>query len=267
MNLSDDEIHVWLAFGGEVRDGGVLAEYEAMLQPDERERLARLRFGPQRHQFLVTRALQRTVLAAYLPGLAPHELRFITGVRGKPALAGDSSAMNLHFNVAHTQGLVAIALCREAMVGIDVENITKRTAPLEIAKRYFTAEEAHALADLPREQQLARFFSLWTLKESWLKATGLGLAAGLGNISFALGSGHGVTRVNFANDDARHWTFWQACPTAEHVLALAVRHAVRPVPGAQAMHVKMWRCVPGTPPVGEPLAPPSVSGQEKRAQP
>jgi 4'-phosphopantetheinyl transferase len=122
-----------------------------------------------------------------------------------------------------------------------VENVTARTAPLAIANRFFTAREAGDLASLPPAEQSARFYALWTLKESWIKATGLGIGAGLGNVSFEFGRDHQVTRTTFANDDARLWMFWQARPTTKHQLALALRRAT-----GQGTQVKMWRCVPGT---------------------
>jgi len=254
LNLAGDEIHVWLAFDDEVRDSELIAAYEAMLEPSEQERRARLQSEELRHQFLITRALQRTALAGYAPGVAPRDLRFVAGPHGKPAIAAEFAPLNLHFSVAHTQGLVALAVSRGATLGIDVENVTARTAPLAIANRFFTAREAGDLASLPPAEQSARFYALWTLKESWIKATGLGIGAGLGNVSFEFGRDHRVMRTTFAHDDARHWMFWQARPTADHQLALALRRAAE-----QETQVRMWRCVPGTP-RREPL------GQEQGAE-
>jgi 4'-phosphopantetheinyl transferase len=246
LKLAVDEVHVWLAFDGEIHDDVLLRGYEAMLEPAEHERRARFMSEQLRHQFLVTRALQRTMLAEYAPGAEPSDLRFVMGEQGKPALAPEFAALKLHFNVAHTQGLVALAVSRKPTLGIDVENATARTAPVEIANRFFSAGEARDLADLPPAGQSSRFYALWTLKESWLKATGLGIAAGLGNVSFEFGSDDRATRVSILNDDAREWTFWQARPSVEHVLAVASRGAMR---------VRMWRCVPGLR-EREPLAAP-----------
>lgn len=240
MKLAVDEIHVWVAADGELHDTALLRGYEAMLEPTEHERRGRFMSEHLRHQFLITRALQRLVLAEYVPGVAPGDLRFVVGAQGKPALATEFAGLNLHFNVAHTLGLVALAVGREATLGIDVENIRARSAPLPIANRFFSSEEARALAALPPHEQPARFFALWTLKESWIKATGLGIAAGLGNVSFELGNDHRATRVSVVNDEARQWAFWQARPTEEHMLALAHR-------GAGVPRVQMWRCVPGSP--------------------
>jgi 4'-phosphopantetheinyl transferase len=253
-------LHVWLAFDDALRDDTLLRGYEAMLEPAERERRDRLMGENLRHQFLITRALQRTVLASYLPGVAPRDLRFVAGPQGKPRLAAEFSAHNLHFSLAHTEGLVALAVSREPVLGVDVENATARTAPLEIANRFFSAREARDLAALPPVERSPRFYALWTLKESWLKATGLGIAAGLGNVSFEFGDDHRAARVNFVNDDARQWAFWQAF-RGDHVLALAQRRAPAAAQDAAATPVQMWSCVPGTPPARESLPPPLASAR------
>lgn len=268
MELAPGEIDVWLAFDREISAGRDLAELVARLEPEERERAERMRSAALRHQFLVTRALQRTALSAYSPGVAPADWRFVNGEYGKPELAAPFAALGLHFNVAHTAGLVALAVARTA-VGIDVENSRARTAPLRIASHYFSADEARELEAQPAEEQIQRFFALWTLKESWLKATGRGLAAGLDNITFVLDPQHAAASVAIANDDGAPWRFWQARPSAEHVLALAAR-----AEQGGEFRVRMQRWLPAALLVLDPLVAPralgtaasAASGQEQRAQ-
>ena len=129
----------------------------------------------------------------------------------------------MHFNVTHTDGLVAIAVGRHRDIGLDAENINERTTALRLARRYFTAEESRNLEALPLARQPLRFYSLWTLKESWMKATGRGVGAGIDNVSFSLDDDHQVQGLSFAAYDASDWRFWQYTPSKEHVMALAVR--------------------------------------------
>jgi 4'-phosphopantetheinyl transferase len=172
--------------------------------------------------------MQRIVLSRYA-AVAPAEWQFIKGEHDKPALAAPFDAHGLHFNLTHALGLVAFAIAR-APLGIDVENFALREPPLEVARSYFTEFEANALERLAGEAQRARFFALWTLKESWLKADGRGLSAGLENAEFELDDVHRVVAVRLAGDDARSWSFRQWWPSPEHVMALAVRHDGAPVP-------------------------------------
>jgi 4'-phosphopantetheinyl transferase len=260
--LAQNGIDVWLAFDRQIDDEARLRELAAQLEPQELERGSRFYFSHDRQQFLVTRSLQRVVLADYL-GARPVDLRFAAGAHGKPALAMDGPP--LHFNIAHSAGLIAMAVSRESLLGIDVENMVARPPALTVAGRYFTAQEAGELAALPAADQPGRFYALWTLKESWLKATGRGLAAGLANVSFEFGANHLVSRVTLAREAASPWRFWQAQPTREHLLALAVR-------ASQSDAVRKWtvtlrRWMPGETPGNLPHVHwHACSGEEQRAQ-
>ncbi len=221
--LAPQEIHVWLAFDRELDDPALNAAHAGLLAAEENERRGKLYSEELRHQFLVTRALQRLVLSTYAPEIAPREWTFVTGERGKPTLAPRFEQLGLHFNLAHTKRLVACAVSRLPDIGIDVENVRTRKAPLHLAPRYFTSREAAGLTTSPEAERPARFYALWTLKEAWLKASGEGLAAGLGNASFDLDEAHRMRAVEFAKDDPSRWRFWQFRPSGEHALAVALR--------------------------------------------
>jgi 4'-phosphopantetheinyl transferase len=254
LKLARNEVHVWLAFDRETRFAPAMEASASWLSPDECARHARLQAPGLQEQYLLTRALQRSVLSRYVPGIAPREWRFVAGEHGKPSLDPQFAKQELHFNLAHTAGLVAMAVARSPELGIDVENLTTRTAPLRLATRFFSAAEAAALAALPEAAQTARFFALWTLKEAWLKATGLGLAAGLANASFTLDAAHALVRFELAADEAARWKFWQEAPSADHCLAVALRSAGSAGEGASC-RVFTW------------AGPDAASDQEQRTQP
>jgi 4'-phosphopantetheinyl transferase len=243
MNLAAAQIDVWLSFDAELSDEKSLREYAGLLAPDEMDRARRYRDEPRRRQFVVTRALTRTALSHYAPEVGPANWRFMSGAHGKPALASSFAKHGLHFNAAHAAGLVALAVARAPDVGIDVEDVVEGRMTLAVASRYFDADEVRELESLPTGETRRRFFALWTLKESWLKATGQGLAAGLGNISFSLDAAHRARAVRFANETGGSWSFWQAQVSHRHLLAMAVH-----VAAATDWNVNVYRCVPGTPP-------------------
>ena len=55
-------------------------------------------------------------------------------------------------------------------------------------KHYFSDAELTDLLELNKEEQRERFFDLWALKESYIKATGKGLATSLRSFSFDFSS-------------------------------------------------------------------------------
>ena len=56
---------------------------------------------------------------------------------------------------------------------------------MDIAKRYFHITEFNALLDCDPSVRLSRFFDLWTLKESYIKAVGKGLHLPLDSFALA----------------------------------------------------------------------------------
>jgi len=264
LNLARHEIHVWLAFDQQIDDPTVLQAFEALLTSEELAARARLRAPDLPRQYLVTRALLRSLLSAYAPGTTPLQWRFEVGENGKPVLAPPFADTGLAFNLAHTAGLVSIAFARERTLGVDVEHFRLRGPPLHVAPRYFSAEEVAALEALPPDQRVARFYALWTLKESWLKATGEGLAGGLDRVSFRFDEPRFANGVRFSDAQAG-WRFWQATPSPEHLLALALRSEL------DAVEVSLFRLEGGTDlrraRLAAPRAVPTGSDQEQRSQP
>jgi 4'-phosphopantetheinyl transferase len=81
------------------------------------------------------------------------------------------------------------------------------------------------LQTLPEPLQPLRFFQYWTLKESYIKARGMGLSIPLDRFSFDASQ---PTRITFSvdpilEDDAAHWTFWQWSLAEGYLLALCAQ--------------------------------------------
>ncbi len=152
-----------------------------LLPVDEREQADRFRFDRDRAIYVVAHALLRRELGRYT-GIAADELRFERNPSGRPELVFpfqvDPEIARLRFNLAHTRGLVGCAVTMSSDVGFDVEEVRER-APLEIADRFFSSPELERLRALGTHEQTRRFFTLWSLKEAYLKARGVGLSLGL----------------------------------------------------------------------------------------
>lgn len=75
----------------------------------------------------------------------------------------------------------------QPLFGVDIERSRPKTDIYPILNHYFSAQETAALLALADEaSQRQRFFDLWALKESYIKATGLGLAQSLKSFAFEL---------------------------------------------------------------------------------
>jgi len=224
IRLGRSEVHVWLTRPDAVTDAALLRSYDALISPDERHKQQRYYFQRDRHVCLVTRALLRTTLSRYADR-APEDWVFERNEYGRPRVVPSQRGPELRFNLSHTAGLIACAVTVEREVGVDVENTSRSGQTVAIADRFFSAEEVRALRALPRERQRGRFFDYWTLKESYIKARGMGLALPLSQFGFRIDGrpGIGITFDARLGDDPQSWQFELYRPSDRHVLALGVR--------------------------------------------
>ncbi len=159
--------------------------------------------GDARTARIQAREVLHEVLRRYL---GPRELDFELAAHGKPGLKGNPE---LQFNLSHCGMHVVIALARSQPLGVDIESLSRRVDALELARRFFHADEAAALSALPGSAQADAFLSLWTHKEAVLKALGHGLAFGLDRLRFALDGTGRVQQLRALADDAEAAVHWQ----------------------------------------------------------
>ena len=212
MDLAADSrsIDLWCTYISEIGDDSLWRRYDALLSADERARQARFRFARDQRRYLVTRALVRTVLSRYA-AVQPEDWVFSAGPRGRPEISAPWPAPALEFNISHSSDLVMLGVTSGRTLGIDTESIAARDADIEGLDRYFAPEESAALLALAPGERRRRFFELWTLKESYIKARGMGLAIALDAFRFDLIGEHGLTlhmRPELA-DSPRCWRLWQ----------------------------------------------------------
>lgn len=140
------------------------------LTPEERERAARFRFDEDRDRWVRSRAVARRILARRV-GIAPAEVPWTEGPRGKPRLGG-----SLDFNLSHSGPLFALALSSVGPVGVDLEVVEPLPRMERVAARVFSEEEWAPAEGFDREGRVRFFYRLWTAKEAVLKYLGTGLS-------------------------------------------------------------------------------------------
>ena len=228
MKLPRDEIHLWFAFPEEIRDEALLTEYLEFLTPEEKARQKRFYFERHRHQYLITRAMVRTILSRYAHP-APQEWRFGTNPYGRPEIELPREFPFPNFNLSHTEGIIACALVWGDDIGVDIENTKRREINPAVADRFFSPDEVRCLNDLPPSRKKRRFFEFWTLKEAYIKARGMGLSIPLDRFSFQV-KDHRPLHIAFdpsVEDVPADWQFWLLQPTRRHIAAIALRQAQR----------------------------------------
>ncbi len=201
-----------------------LALFRSWMTEEESARCTRYLFEHSRREYILTRALLRSVLSLYA-GVEPAEWRFRSGSHGKPVLTAPQGHDHIHFNLSNTNGLIALLLLRDHEVGVDVEDTERQGQNLEIADRYFSGQETRDLLACPARERPRRFFEYWTLKEAYIKARGLGLSIPLDQFSFVLDQQDQAITIQFDPrwvDDPTRWQFAQLRLTPVHACAVAL---------------------------------------------
>ncbi len=169
---------VYIAKITPLEDSERFASLLCSVREERRERIARLRMAADRRRSLAAELLLKHALS--LRGIKQYSVS--RGTYGKPCLDG---IWGVYFNLSHA-GEYAVCALSDTEIGCDVERIDPQV-DLAIADRFFTFDEAAWIrAAQTEEEQTERFFRLWTLKESLMKATGKGFALSPRTFSFDL---------------------------------------------------------------------------------
>jgi 4'-phosphopantetheinyl transferase len=196
-------VEVWYLPTADVCGEELLGACDAILTADERERGRAFVFEKNRHEHLVTRALCRGVLGRALDA-DPKSLAFRRNEYGRPEL---SPASDLRFNLTNTVLLVACAVARGHEVGVDAEPATRADDILGVAESVFTTAELDALTALDVGARRERALKLWTAKEAYMKARGMGFS--LPPEKFELDVREDGIRLRFLEDLGDTPTRWE----------------------------------------------------------
>lgn len=177
IELKPGHLHIWHANIGPQQPSA--DSLEKILSQDERGRAARFHFDIHRVRYIYAHACLRLIVGSYLQ-VAPETICFRLGPFGKPHLAADNSQLVacdgklLEFNISHSADLAVLGFSLGETVGIDTEFINRQLNIHEISRTVFTVSElayVHSVASVEFE----RFFDLWSRKEAYAKALGMGL--------------------------------------------------------------------------------------------
>jgi 4'-phosphopantetheinyl transferase len=238
LPVSDTRIDLWLAECA-APDDRLLDRYRELLPVHERGAEWRLRRPADRRRYLVTKALVRTVLSRYSP-TRPPDWRFGTNAYGRPHVANDDAIERaICFNVSHTTEVVLVGVTGLRGLGVDIEAVRDGDFAVAIAERFFAATEVAAFRAQAPERRRDLFFQLWTLKEAYIKARGMGLSIPLESFAFDLQAPASIRFSSPPAHDEQRWRFWQMQPVPDHVAAVCAEQRPGPPPT-----VSMRRVVP-----------------------
>lgn len=223
-----DNMKVPLAIWIKVTDWHDTTKLKAHISPQEKRRAERFHFRRDHNSYVVAHALKRNMLSI-VTEIDPLAVSFDINNYGKPSLAASLARPDIHFNLSHTNGLIAVAVAHRAHIGIDVEWTNPIIDTLKLARSYFAVQDTSLLDTLSSCQRDRSFWHLWTLKEAYIKATGKGL-------NMPLNSFHVQTLTEKCRlfdshtNEPLDWIIHSSMPTPEHYLSVAIESRSQNVP-------------------------------------
>lgn len=140
--------------------------------------LISLKEVPKKEQRSHAHKLLRECLRTNHINYITDETPIVRNDHGKPSLA---EYPEIKYNLSHANG-IAVCLTADTECGVDCEGI--RPYRPNVVKRSFSENEKLMFINANEDERDLLFFRLWTLKEAYVKAIGIGISYPLNTVEF-----------------------------------------------------------------------------------
>ncbi len=169
------ETRVYITDTKDLEDEAVFQELYQTVSKERQAKIDRLRFPNDKRLSLAAAILLKKVLLEH--GIL--EYAFSYGENGKPYL---KEYPEIKFNLSHSGERVMCVISGQEC-GCDVEK--SQNTDFKVAEHFFAEQEKEMLKNTESvEEKKDLFYRLWTLKESFLKSTGLGMRLSMKDFYF-----------------------------------------------------------------------------------
>jgi 4'-phosphopantetheinyl transferase len=196
------------------RPAYVVSALESVLDSSERASARRLWEGRLRSRFIVAQAATRHILAQYL-GTSPATVQFDRLPSGKPCVRGGALA----FSLSRSGELAVLAVSCGGRIGVDVEIVKPVSNVDSLVAQMFSPAEARQYASFPAADRAAAWFSGWTRRTAFLKASGDGTETPRNSFDVDLSPAAIAPRVNAG--PGAPWFLRSFSPSSGHAAAVA----------------------------------------------
>ncbi|MEU1304346.1 4'-phosphopantetheinyl transferase family protein [Streptomyces shenzhenensis] len=186
------------------------------------ERYRELTHPKARTRFAASRVLLKFAAAAAL-GVRPQSVELGYGLTGRPCLRGYDG---LHISLSHTDDLLLVGLAGDGTIGVDAERSDRVLYGSGLGRHMCTPYEAQRIEALPAAERNPALLRLWTLKEAYSKAIGLGMLFPFTDFGFSPdGAPTDVLRPDGTPGTVGAWAFHTVSFAGRYTLGVAVGDA------------------------------------------
>ncbi|XP_072562836.1 L-aminoadipate-semialdehyde dehydrogenase-phosphopantetheinyl transferase [Paramormyrops kingsleyae] len=208
------------------------------IQREEKERIGRFMFARDAKFAMAGRLLMRKLISEKM-AVPWNEVCLERTPKGKPFLARPappSATRSYSFNISHQGDFAVLAAERGLQVGVDVMKTSRPgsgSVPhfFHIMRRQFTDHEWAVIQGAGSEwTQLDMFYRHWALKESFIKAVGVGVGFNLQRVEFHIspvrmqeGQVYRHTRMCLdSEEEDPDWVFEESLLDQDHHVAVGL---------------------------------------------
>ncbi len=149
-------------------------KFLAMMSDSRRDALLRMRIENDKKRTVLGEMLARRAISEQT-GLGIDKISIIRAENGKPYCEN----ADIHFSISHSKERVVCAVSEQPL-GVDTEKIRftepRVTRACCVGSDFGYIFESSELPNAFSDEQLERFFTLWTAKEAYCKFTGVGVS-------------------------------------------------------------------------------------------
>lgn len=208
----------------------------ACVQIEEKERLLRFVFKKDFKSSLIGRLMMRKFVHQ-TTDIPYNEIKFSRDGNGKPILLFPNlnESVDLAFNVSHQGNFVVLAgEVGTKQLGVDIMKMEytggkSLSEYFRIMRKPFAELEWNEIKGSGTEKdQIAMFCRHWCLKESYVKAIGVGITVNLQDIRFKIHSKHikqhcfTFDTELFVGNEKKNWIFEETLIDEDHCVAVAL---------------------------------------------
>ncbi|WP_324606703.1 4'-phosphopantetheinyl transferase family protein [Kitasatospora azatica] len=189
-----------------------------------------------RARFAASRILLKFAAGAAVE-VAPEAVELAYHSTGRPYLLGIDA---VDISLSHTEELLVVGLSSRGLIGVDAERADRELYGCGLAGHMCTPHELDALESLPVRRRNPELLRLWTLKEAYSKATGLGMRFPFTEFGFgSQGSPQGVRCPDGSPATGADWCFSTCVVDDSYVLSTAVHDSGFGITEDRAAHTML----------------------------
>ncbi|UOA10701.1 4'-phosphopantetheinyl transferase superfamily protein [Methylobacter sp. S3L5C] len=148
--------------------------YWSLLDKVEQDKSVRFVQTMHGRRYVASHGKLRLILAEYLD-MPPEKIGYAEQAFGKPVIIVNGLEQGIEFNFSHSGDNMLVAVGLDTNIGVDIEVWNDRVDTISVTNLCFAEAERHFFWGVPKSGKDEFFYRLWTRKESFVKAVGVGL--------------------------------------------------------------------------------------------